>query len=207
METKLSEKVAHYWLDTIRTIPTRSLQLSFEVAMSKYDQLTDFSIILAILRNNPSIVKKELIDKISNISEYIKSNRAHIKAKKVKEGKNPYSATIDPFKWILEKYFAEKKLGIHQYNPNQDYSSDLVSSWVSNRKNANKEDIFVFGNADYLRIVARTIEYLPNKIWQSAFGGIHIPSIVTSLGGQKGFNKKEISKLLKKLSSVMSHLN
>ena len=88
MDQKLSDKVAYHWLDTVRSLPTRSLQLSFEVASSKYDQLTDFSIVMAVLRNNPSIVPDELISQISKISDYIKGERAEIRGKRAEKRKN-----------------------------------------------------------------------------------------------------------------------
>jgi ribosomal protein L21 len=214
MMHSVSENIGRLWLESTHTAPTRSLQLAFERSQEEYQQLTDFSIILAILKNNPCTVGPELVTQIELISKLAKTEKAKAVSRHNDKRRNQYSQTIDPFRAILPKYLSEKQMGLHQYATANDCSLDLISGWIDEMQNRSDTkryphltdtDIVALGHADYLRLAARAIENIPGGIWHSS-GSHGASALRATLKGRDGFDQKSTAKLLKKLSA-RAHLN
>ena len=214
MPNALSENIGRLWLESTHTAPTRSLQLAFERSQEAYQQLTDFSIILAILKNNPCTVPPELVAQIESISKFASTEKAKAVSRNNEKRRNLYSQTIDPFRAVLPKYLSEKQTGLHQYATANDCSLDLISGWMEDVRNRPETkryphlidtEIVALGHADYLRLAARAIENIPGRIWHSS-GSHGASALRATLKGRDGFDQKSLAKLLRKLSA-RAHLN
>jgi ribosomal protein L21 len=214
MSNMLSENVGRLWLESTRTIPTRALQLAFERSQETYGQLTDLSIILAILKNNPCTVAPDLVAQVEVIAKCMDTSKARIVSTNNEKRSNHYSQTIDPFRAVLPKYLREKQSGLHQYANAGDCSLDLITAWTdelrsrpSTRRYPDLIDteIVALGHSDYLRLAARAIENIPGRIWNSSVS--RGPSTLrAALNGRDGFDQKSTAKLFKKLSG-RAHLD
>lgn len=165
MKSLIADEVAVHWMNTAKVVPTRRLQLSFEKANESYEQLTDFSIVLSILRNEPSIVPPELITTLEKLHGIINSPRYKAQASELSRSKGKYSGTISPLKQMMQKYLSEIEQGIHQYEREQDYSIKLIEDWMENqhKQNVSAEEFHILGVCDYMRILARVIDNFSEK--------------------------------------------
>lgn len=197
--------IAFNWLNTTRVLPTRSLQLSISSAKTDYEQLTDFSIALSIIHNNPSLLEFEQRDIFDTLSNIIKLPSTKKKYNKIATTKNKYSATINPIKPVLAKYLYERRKGMHPFVEEEDFSSSIITQWIEQnpRLSLQNEYIEVIGGADYLRLIARAVMELPEK-WLVKGEGSYVPSLGKSLQGTGIKNKKELSKFLKKISRTLT---
>ena len=200
----VSEEVALHWIKSKHLLPTRSLQLSFDTANIKFDQLNDFSVVLGILRNNPSIVPPDLIETIQAMSVLTRSAEFRTRIKKQKTARSRYAGTILPIEFMLNQYLFERQSqGIHQYSLGEDYSTHLVAKWAElSGKQSTETEFEILGAGDYLRILARTIDRYSNAELEKS-KGIYRPSIGNILRWSRflgGMNKKKLVKILKGLS-------
>lgn len=213
MPPSLADHVGRYWLESTRTAPTRGLQLSFERAEETYHSLDDFAIVLAILKNNPSVVAPDLVAQVEAISKLIGQHKARVVSTRNEKRRIQYSQTIDPFRTVLPKYLLEKSQGLHAYASIHDCSLDLISSWIEVRMNdpttkryarAEDSEVVALGHADYLRLAARAIQDISRRIWHSGITR-GASTLHAALKGQRELNQKSLGKLLKRLSSA-THL-
>ena len=178
MPSSISENIGRLWLESTHTAPTRSLQLAFERSQEEYQQLTDFSIIISILKNNPCTVPPEQVAQIESISKFVRTEKAKAVSINNDKRRNKYSQTIDPFRAILPKYLSEKRTGLHQYASANDCSLDLISGWIDRRPGQSKIGNFLhrfgrFSDAAEAGDGRRPGQSeAPGRIWQNIGGAV-----------------------------------
>jgi len=195
----ISTEIAKHWIESIGSIPTRSMLLAFEGAHEKYGYTSDYSLILSILKNNPYIVPSDISDYVVELLEYSRSDSAQRTAKLRQGNRAPHGATSNAIRPALGKYFQEKNHGIHQYNNGDDCNLELIRDWMTEMGHISK-DLFVLGHADYLRLIGRSIDGMPNKIFQRNPNSFYLPSFIDGVGKGGKNSKKNFSKFFKKLS-------
>ena len=173
--------------------------MAFEGAHEKYGYTSDYSLILSILKNNPYIVPEDISEYVVELFAAANSDSAKRAAIKDKEKRNPLAATTNGIQPVLDKYYQEKMQGIHQYNNGEVYNLDLVQDWIT-KTGKSTEVLFILGHTDYLRLIGRSIEKIPNKLFQKRSGLFYMPSLIESMGRQSKHTKKELSKFFKRLS-------
>ena len=207
MQASVSDLIGRQWIESTRTVPTRALQLAMETSQDSYERIDDSSIVLSILKNNPSTVPPDLFEKVHSMARFAASSKAALVASR--NGGHNFSQTIDPLRRVLDKYLFEKSQGLHQYASAEDCSLTLISDWIESRKNdpvtkryakSDSFSIVALGHSDYLRLAARAIEEIPSRAWQSGLSRAG-STLGAALGGQKEFGQKAAAKLFKRLSS------
>jgi len=204
MMNGFAQQVSMQWLTQAKVMPTRSLQLSFARAEAQFSQLTDFSLLLAIIENSPSIVPPELKDLVPLMSQVLgkRCSKSRIRYKNAIQGSGKYSSTIDSVRPILNKYLHEKDLGWHEYEEGIDYQPELVTTWLSARSSysISTTDVHVIGLADYIRMIARLIRDASGKALMQQH---HVPTTAEVLRENRGksrLTQKDLSKALLKIS-------
>lgn len=164
MSKLIANDVASHWMEAASILPTRKLQLSFEDANASFDHLSDFSLVLSILRNEPAIVPPDVIATLKKLHEVISAPRYKAQAERLRRSRGEYSQTISPLKREMKKYIVEREQGIHQYQREQDYSIELIDTWMKRHdKHEVDVDFHVLGACDYIRVLARAIDNFSDK--------------------------------------------
>lgn len=199
----IANEAARYLMQRWNLIPTRSLHLALGTAATTFDCPNDFTVLLAILRNNPSAVPPELYPVVNNILEARKKAAFRTRAKPIQTSRCRPAAPTLPLERMLGQYILERSKGAHQYSFSEDYSPLLVAALLQERDESGRhQDYNVFGAADYLRVLARVIDHWPGPDRELAYpADLRVPMTGNLIRSTVlGLTRKELVGLLKRLS-------
>lgn len=197
--------VSHQWLDFHGLLPTRGLQVAFELAFQKFGYLTDHTLALSIIRSNPGIVHPDLASDVQTLTarlERLGPALAPTRLYKV-PSRQRFCEPIRRVQGVLQEFLEERAHGLHYAE--EDYSVDIVAGWVRTTAGST-HDLTIVGVGDYLRLVARAIDHGPSGKLLWAPEDIEDPfnhyarTLWEREALGKTFEKKRLSKLLKSLA-------
>jgi hypothetical protein len=194
--------LAFQWLDSARILPTRAVQLGAETSERSLQHTDDFGLLIGILKNNLGFVPSDLVDTVTTLLDLANSATAKRRAVKSAKRSSRYSTTLEPLFRVLPKYISEKMHGIHQYSDGDDFDIALFQDWLrsKNLHDPPNQDIQVIATGDYIRLIARAIDALPNIPFHA--GGFRSTSTDIVGSREASLDKKQLVKVLKKLSKA-----
>jgi Domain of unknown function (DUF4263) len=201
----LARRATTRWLDTSNVSPTRSLELALVRAASKYDHLTDLSLLSALLELIPQTAERFTLLHPAKLHRYLLSP-----SQQVISNRQAGSLSLT---YLLQHWPSPEKLGIpeapREYSPGEDYRIDPILEWKSSQPEwllRKKLDDFLIGDlSQWLKIMTIYADRSPYtlRLTHPLFSYLRYAS---RTGTIKGEPKLLLIKEMKSVASALADL-